>query len=99
VGAILNEAPMLALALRQAVRNGARVVVLDPRPVELPLILSTSRSARGAGRRLADRQKSIDPGRLDPAAARYYAALPDTDVAEPGLASAAADLCVPAADR
>jgi NADH-quinone oxidoreductase subunit G len=33
----LNEAPMLALALRQAVRHGARVVVLDPRPVWLPL--------------------------------------------------------------
>ncbi len=32
----LNEAPMLALALRQAVRNGARVAVLDPRPVCLP---------------------------------------------------------------
>jgi NADH-quinone oxidoreductase subunit G len=33
----LAEAPMLALALRQAVRHGGRVVVLDPRPVELPL--------------------------------------------------------------
>ena len=33
----LNEAPMLALALRQAARQGARVVVLDPRPVWLPL--------------------------------------------------------------
>jgi len=32
----LAEAPMLALALRQAVRDGGRVVVLDPRPVELP---------------------------------------------------------------
>ena len=28
---------MLALALRQAVRRGARVYVLDPRPVQLPL--------------------------------------------------------------
>jgi NADH-quinone oxidoreductase subunit G len=33
----LAEAPMLALALRQAARRGGRVVVLDPRPVELPL--------------------------------------------------------------
>jgi NADH-quinone oxidoreductase subunit G len=32
----LNEAPMLALALRQAWRQGATVVVLDPRPVFLP---------------------------------------------------------------
>ncbi len=32
----LNEAPLLGLALRQAVRNGAKVTVIDPRPVELP---------------------------------------------------------------
>jgi NADH-quinone oxidoreductase subunit G len=33
----IHEAPMLALALRQAQRNGAAIVVLDPRPVLLPL--------------------------------------------------------------
>ena len=33
----VNEAPMLALALRQAWRRGARVAVLDPRPVFLPM--------------------------------------------------------------
>ncbi len=33
----VNEAPMLTLALRQAQRRGARVAVLDPRPVFLPL--------------------------------------------------------------
>jgi NADH-quinone oxidoreductase subunit G len=32
----VNEAPMLALALRQAARQGGRIVVLDPRPVFLP---------------------------------------------------------------
>jgi len=32
----VNEAPMLASALRQAHRNGATVAVLDPRPVALP---------------------------------------------------------------
>jgi len=32
----LAEAPMLALALRQAVRQGGKVAVLDPRAVELP---------------------------------------------------------------
>ncbi len=32
----INEAPMLAVALRQAWRRGARVVVIDPRPVFLP---------------------------------------------------------------
>lgn len=32
----LAEAPMLAVAMRQAVRNGAQVYVYDPRPIELP---------------------------------------------------------------
>jgi NADH-quinone oxidoreductase subunit G len=32
----LNEAPMLALAMRQAWRNGATVALVDPRPVSLP---------------------------------------------------------------
>jgi len=32
----VNEAPMLALIMRQAVRKGARVTVIDPRPVKLP---------------------------------------------------------------
>jgi NADH-quinone oxidoreductase subunit G len=32
----LNEAPMLAMAMRQASRAGAKVVVIDPRPIFLP---------------------------------------------------------------
>jgi len=32
----LAEAPMLALAMRQAVRSGATVALIDPRPLELP---------------------------------------------------------------
>jgi len=32
----LAEAPMLAVALRQAVRNGGKVLVYDPRAIELP---------------------------------------------------------------
>ncbi len=32
----VNEAPMLALALRQAWLKGGAVAVLDPRPVFLP---------------------------------------------------------------
>ncbi len=32
----LAEAPMLAVAMRQAVRNGAQVFVYDPRAIELP---------------------------------------------------------------
>jgi NADH-quinone oxidoreductase subunit G len=33
----VSEAPMLALAMRQAQRKGAAVAVLDPRPLSLPL--------------------------------------------------------------
>jgi NADH-quinone oxidoreductase subunit G len=33
----VNEAPMLALALRQAQRHGAAVGIIDPRPIFLPL--------------------------------------------------------------
>jgi NADH-quinone oxidoreductase subunit G len=33
----VNEAPMLALSLRQASQKGGHVTVIDPRPVELPL--------------------------------------------------------------
>ncbi len=32
----INEAPMLSMAMRQAFRNGAEVVVIDPRPISLP---------------------------------------------------------------
>lgn len=32
----INEAPMLALAMRQARRDGAEIAVLDPRPISLP---------------------------------------------------------------
>jgi NADH-quinone oxidoreductase subunit G len=34
----LSEGPMLALAVRQAVRKGARAAILDPRPVEIPCV-------------------------------------------------------------
>ena len=33
----INEAPMLALAMRQAQRHGAKIVVMDPRPISLPI--------------------------------------------------------------
>ncbi len=32
----LNEAPMLALSMRQAVLKGAKVIAADPRPIRLP---------------------------------------------------------------
>jgi NADH-quinone oxidoreductase subunit G len=33
----VNEAPMLAMAMRQAQRKGAKVALVDPRPIGLPL--------------------------------------------------------------
>ena len=36
----VNEAPMLALAMRQALRKGATIAVMDPRPVSLPFSFS-----------------------------------------------------------
>jgi len=50
----INEAPMLAMAMRQAWRRGARVVVIDPRPVFLPfdfdhLPAAPEEMARGLG--------------------------------------------------
>ena len=32
----MNEAPMLALAMRQAYRNGGTIAMIDPRPISLP---------------------------------------------------------------
>jgi NADH-quinone oxidoreductase subunit G len=36
----VNEAPMLALMMRQAARRGARIIVIDPRPVKLPFVFT-----------------------------------------------------------
>ena len=77
----VNEAPMLALAIRQASRNGAKVVVIDPRPIFLPfefehlpippqnLDLVMSLFVKGAiSRSVAES--------LGPEALRYYDAAP-----------------------
>jgi len=75
----VNEAPMLALALRQAVQKGAGVWVLDPRPVSLPFefthIPAVPKALNAVLGRLV--KKSLDPADLDGPAARFYASLPD----------------------
>jgi NADH-quinone oxidoreductase subunit G len=65
----LSEAPMLALALRQAARRGARIVVADPRPVVLPMAcerhaVSTDKLARLL-RGLSRPQQSALPASLE----------------------------------
>ncbi len=80
----LNEAPMLAMAMRRAVRNGARVAVLDPRPVSLPFDfdhfpLTSTRLlpvVEGLTAAVADTSHAAV---LGPRAAEYLAAIPDVD--------------------
>ncbi len=74
----INEAPMLALALRQAWQQGAEVVVLDPRPVSLPFEFTHIPAAPAAlGAELGRVLKlGIGPADLDGPAARFYASLP-----------------------
>jgi NADH-quinone oxidoreductase subunit G len=43
----VHDAPMLAMAMRQAARQGAKIVVLDPRPVELPFAFELLSAAAG----------------------------------------------------
>lgn len=93
----LNEAPMLALAMRQAVRRGAAVAVVDPRAVSLPFSFS----------HLAVRPRDIDHcaaamvrqaidrygiGNLTEAAARFYESLPEACEQYPDLTGRLEDL-------
>jgi NADH-quinone oxidoreductase subunit G len=76
----VNEAPMLTMAMRQAWRKGAKVTVVDPRPVFLPFPFShlpvipdhidscAAAVARGA----------LDGKNLNDEAARFYQSLPGT---------------------
>ena len=93
----INEAPMLALALRQAFRKGAPIFVIDPRPVVLPLEFD---------------HLAVDPGDLDfclgvifkkvvrladleklgPDAVRFYESLPEEFTSDPHLHSRLEDL-------
>ncbi len=87
----VNEAPMLALALRQAQRRGAMVVVLDPRPVFLPCGFTHLAAPPGhldaalgalVKRALAAEQVAG----LSPAARTFYEALPEGYAGEPAPA-------------
>jgi NADH-quinone oxidoreductase subunit G len=81
----ISEAPMLALALRQAQRRGARVFVIDPRPIHLPFEFShlpvapeAMSGCLGTLLRLAvDRTAAVALGRK---AEAFFDALPDGDL-------------------
>jgi NADH-quinone oxidoreductase subunit G len=78
----INEAPMLAMAMRQAHRNGAKIVVMDPRPVSLPFDFDhLPAAAEGMSdlvglfiKATVDRQTAASYGEN---AAKFYEALPD----------------------
>jgi NADH-quinone oxidoreductase subunit G len=75
----LHEAPMLALALRQAAGAGAAVVTVDPRAVRLPcasthLPVRPAALAETLGRLL---RAAAPADGLSAEAARFHAALPD----------------------
>ena len=81
----INEAPMLALAMRQAHRKGAKIVVVDPRPVSLPMDFKPS----GCGRRRYKRYRRVnykicdgsrDRSDCGEKAAKFYDALPDQNL-------------------
>jgi NADH-quinone oxidoreductase subunit G len=90
----LNEAPMLALALRQCARKGGRLVVLDPRPVALPAAarhLPVAPRAMGAVFESLLRQWT-EPASEGPATDPERAGQTATGVAAADLAAAASAL-------
>jgi len=77
----VNEAPMLAIAMRQARRKGATAVVADPRPVFLPFDFSHFPMAPGtidhfAGAIVREALKQRKVGDLRDKAKRFYESLP-----------------------
>jgi NADH-quinone oxidoreductase subunit G len=80
----VNEAPMLALAMRQAQRNEATVAVIDPRPVFLPFEFEhlAAKPDRVNGYLGALIKAAIDPDALEEQGAsgrKFYAALPEIE--------------------
>jgi NADH-quinone oxidoreductase subunit G len=81
----INEAPMLAMAMRQAHRNGARIVVLDPRPIDLPfefqhLPLSPEASNLWMGRLIKSGMDHETIAALGRPAREFYDAIPEVDL-------------------
>jgi NADH-quinone oxidoreductase subunit G len=93
----VNEAPMLALALRQAGRQGATIAILDPRPVSLPCEFQHLAVAPGdldtALGTLVKGALSADQVEGLPQLARaFYDALPGQYPGDPNLAGPLPDL-------
>jgi NADH-quinone oxidoreductase subunit G len=90
----LNEAPLLALALRQARRRGAALVVIDPRPVRLPcefrhLPAAPADLPRSLAMVLRGALASEDLAAADAALRDWHAALPAAFPGSPEAEAAA----------
>jgi NADH-quinone oxidoreductase subunit G len=88
----VNEAPMLALALRQAALRRARVVVLDPRPVFLPgefeaLAIHPGQIEAVLGALVKSALSADQAAGLPDKARQFYDALPDRYPGDPAVAS------------
>ena len=88
----LHEAPMLALAVRQAARSGAAVVTVDPRAVWLPcahahIPVGPAALAEALGRLL---RAAIPAEDLSGETARFHATLPASDAETSAAEQAAA---------
>jgi NADH-quinone oxidoreductase subunit G len=88
----VNEAPMLALALRQAQRRGARLAVLDPRPVFLPcefdhLAVPPGQLEAALGALVQGALSTEAAAGLKGPARKFYDALPGRYAGDPALAA------------
>jgi len=94
----LGEAPMVAMAMRQAHRNGAEVVLVDPRPVDLPMAFRHLPLYPG---QMADFLAALICETTGPAAAEtigHLAARFREDLLEAGETGAALDAAASVAD-
>jgi NADH-quinone oxidoreductase subunit G len=86
----INEAPMLALAMRQSQRGGGKIAVIDPRPVSLPFEFNHLRvtpnevnlSASLLIRAAVDLGAATD---LEQSGIEFYQAIPPLETVSPSL--------------
>jgi NADH-quinone oxidoreductase subunit G len=93
----INEAPMLALALRQASRKGAPIIVMDPRPIVLPMTFDHLSVGPGdldlCLKVIFKKAVSLsDLAKLGPKAQRFYESLPEEFILDPLIQDRLTDL-------
>jgi len=86
----INEAPMLALAMRQAQRSGGKIAVIDPRPVSLPFEFHHLRVTPDEVNLCASLliKATVDLGAatdLEQSGIEFYQAIPPLETVSPSL--------------